>query len=377
MESIVNIFHTIKKGRCLQSPRFRRPNFKGGNMAKQKTKFIDFNLIYSYECIFNYLIGGRNAGKTYGFKKRGINDFLTKGKQFIYMRRYGTELKGKDNMVKPVTQFFDDIIKNEEFPGHEYKVKGGEFFIDDKVCGYYFPLSVAKKYKSTSFPLVDLIGYDEFIIKEDMTTRYLQNEVEDFLEMYETIARPLVKPIPTKVFFMSNNISYMNPYFDFFNLLPKEGKEFSRINGQLICYPKSVELEQEKNATPYYQMLSKTPNGRRYITYANGNESLVDNDDFIEKKSMFAKYMYTVIFKDKKIGVWVSFKEGKCWLSNDIDESKSMTFTLTLADLRPNTMLIKSSTSMLKMLKDMYKTGSVYYESKALKSAGQQIYRIL
>ena len=45
----------------------------------------------SYNCLFNFIVGSRGAGKTYGILKRGIARFLKSPKgsraQFVYMRR--------------------------------------------------------------------------------------------------------------------------------------------------------------------------------------------------------------------------------------------------------------------------------------------------
>lgn len=66
--------------------------------------------LLSHNCLFNFVVGNRGAGKTYGVaKKWAIKTFLKTGKQFIYLRRYKTELDDIPN-------FFADIIANNEFP---------------------------------------------------------------------------------------------------------------------------------------------------------------------------------------------------------------------------------------------------------------------
>ena len=49
--------------------------------------------IKSYNKFLNFIIGGRGIGKTYGFKKDCISRYKKKGKQFLYLRRYKTDLK--------------------------------------------------------------------------------------------------------------------------------------------------------------------------------------------------------------------------------------------------------------------------------------------
>ena len=62
------------------------------------------------------LIGNRGGGKTYGFKTWAIDDYLKTGKQFVWLRRYGTEV---DEMRKT---YFDDIAK--KYPAYNFSIKG-------------------------------------------------------------------------------------------------------------------------------------------------------------------------------------------------------------------------------------------------------------
>ena len=39
-------------------------------------------------CLFNFIVGARGGGKTYGTKQLGIDNFLRDGSQWAYVRRY-------------------------------------------------------------------------------------------------------------------------------------------------------------------------------------------------------------------------------------------------------------------------------------------------
>lgn len=92
----------------------------------------------------------------------------------MYVRRFKSELK-------TIQSFFSDIYA--EFPDHKFVVKGGnaggQFLIDDKVAGYFYPLSTAFTLKSTPFPNVNKMCMDEFIITKGHQ-RYIQDEVTAF-----------------------------------------------------------------------------------------------------------------------------------------------------------------------------------------------------
>lgn len=166
--------------------------------------YWDINKSLSYNALFNFIIGARGVGKSYGAKKLAIQNFLKKGKQFVYVRRYKEELK-------KINKFFDDI--KGEFPEHEFKVSPPNFIIDNKIAGTAIPLSTAKIEKSTPYPNVTFIIFDEFILDKGYH-HYLPDEVTNFLELYSTVSRSR----DVIVYFLSNALSITNPYFIYFNL---------------------------------------------------------------------------------------------------------------------------------------------------------------
>ena len=177
-----------------------------------KNIYYNVDNALSHNCLFNFLLGARGIGKTYSAKRRVIKNWIKTGAEFVYLRRYDTELT-KDKVEK----FFNDIQR--EFPDHELSAKGKEFAIDGYTFGYAVPLSKALQYKSVPFPRVSLIIFDEFIIDQGMI-HYLPREVETFLEMYSTIARD--RDVP--VLFLSNAITFTNPYFLYFDLKTQPNK---------------------------------------------------------------------------------------------------------------------------------------------------------
>ena len=64
--------------------------------------WYNFDRINSYNAFFHFILTNRGYGKSYGAKKRCIDRFLKYGEQFVYVRRYKTELK-------KIGKYFDDI----------------------------------------------------------------------------------------------------------------------------------------------------------------------------------------------------------------------------------------------------------------------------
>ena len=127
--------------------------------------FYDGYKTLTYNALFNFIIGNRGSGKTYWAKRWAINDFIKKGEQFIYLRRYKTELR-------TIKNFFADI--SEEFPGVDFTVKGNDLLIDGEKAGEAMALSTSKIMKSNSYPKVTKIIFDEFIIDKGVYS-YLPN----------------------------------------------------------------------------------------------------------------------------------------------------------------------------------------------------------
>lgn len=316
--------------------------------------YINIDEIFSYNCLFNFVVGNRGAGKTYGAKNRAIKNFLKDGSQFIYVRRYDTEIK------KARKSFFSDI--SAAWEDHTFQTNGDSFLIDGKEAGFSVTLSKAKILKSVSYPKVNLIIFDEFIIEKG-TYRYLPNEVESFLDLYETIARTR----DVIVLFLSNAVTFTNPYFLYFDIkFPKNKKQVYRKGEILLKLYKNEDFIEMKKKTRFGSIISDTS----YGDYAIDNKFLLDNNTFIAKKTENAKYFFTFIYKSNEYGVWVDYKEGKMFISNDTDPSCLLKFSLTMQDHSPNLMMargIRKHTYMGKFV-EAYENGYCYFESIKIKN---------
>ena len=71
----------------------------------------------------------------------------------------------KNAKKKHFNTFFNDV--REYFPNNKLEVKNKQLFIDDKLFGWGIPLSTFQRMKSSSFPDVASILYDEFIKEKD------------------------------------------------------------------------------------------------------------------------------------------------------------------------------------------------------------------
>lgn len=122
--------------------------------------FCNFDKILPYGALLNFIISERGVGKTYSATKFVTEQFLKKGDEFAYIRRYKNELSSA------VPNFFSALQQNNEFPDVSLSAKGKKFFINGKTFGYASTLSTSQDLKSSNFSKVKTIIFDEFIIEE-------------------------------------------------------------------------------------------------------------------------------------------------------------------------------------------------------------------
>ena len=315
----------------------------------------------SRNCLFNFILGARGVGKTFCKKEDVINAYLKSGEEFVYMRRYKEELKEKN-----MERFFDDI--EFKFPEHKFKYYQGTFYIDQKPFGYSMPLSTSKICKSIPYDKVATIIFDEFIIDKGYV-RYLPDEVTNFLEAYSTIARMR----DVKVWFLSNAISITNPYFTYFGIELPYGSNF-RVKDDILI--EVVEDDEHANAmreTRFGKLIKNTD----YGAYAIDNKFLRDSSVFVEKKPSTASYRFAIVYRGEKYGIWRDSISGFYYCSNDVDPSGLLSYSVTLDDHQPNTVLLKGhGSSMFDRFIKAYKEGYVRFENVNLKNICQDILKM-
>lgn len=314
--------------------------------------YYDVNKTLSRERLFNFVVGPRGVGKTYAAKKRVISRFLKNGEQFVYIRRYETELPAAE-----MRNFFDDI--QIEFEGHEFKAYNGLFRIDDKIAGWYIALSTATMLKSIPFPKVSLIIFDEFIIDVGMY-RYLPNEVKTFLECYSTISRD--RDVP--VLFLSNAITITNPYFIYFDIRLEQEQTVKLTKFISVEMVQSNEYKRHLENTKFGQLIAETDYGK----YHTENKFLLDTETFIEKLPPRSAYICTFRIEGKSIGYYISSKEQKWFLSNKFDETCRRIYTLSINEHAEDSYLAQRANPYIRQLVNSYCTGNLRFSTMEVKN---------
>lgn len=325
--------------------------------------YYDYAPVLSYgKAMFIFIIGERGVGKTYGAKKWCINKFIKRQEQFIYLRRYKTELK---ESAGDTDKFFKALYK--EFPDHKFKISGSKILCDDKTIGYTMALSTANILKSTSFDDVTTIIFDEFIIDKGCY-HYLQNEVEQLLELVETVAR--LRDI--RVIFLGNAVSITNPYFIYFNLSLPYGKTIKTFKDGLILvnYIKNEKYRKVKHESNFGKLIS----GTNYSKYAIDNEFLRDSKAFIGKKTATSTPFFTLVYKNNTFGFWIDNKTSHMYVSNDYDPTNPTKFTVNTDDHNEQTLLLTlRSSAYFKAVISHFRMGILFFENQQIKGIVMQV----
>jgi len=328
--------------------------------AIDKSLYYNPNKMLSYNRILNFIIGARGIGKSYAMKVHPIKRFLKHGEQIIYLRRFKGELK-------KITNYFNDVAQ--EFPEHEFKVKGRQMFIDGKLFGWAIPLSAWQSEKSNAYPNVTTIIFDEFIREKDKSG-YLPNEVEALLNLMDTVFRTREN---VRCVCLSNSVSVVNPYFLYFDLVPDTDKRYNAYETILVEIPESRDFSEERRKTRFGKLID----GTNYGEMSLDNQFVNDSSVFIERRSKESKFVFSVVFNGLTMGVWIDTIRGLMYLSTDHDPSSKYVFALTTDDLSETTLLMRSwkDNYYLKKLVGSFMNGVLRFDNQVLRTTGYEMFR--
>lgn len=262
--------------------------------------YLNYDYIISRGATYNFIVGGRGTGKTFGALKWVIDS----GNKFIFMRRTQTQV---------------DMIKNEDLnpfnaletvlgPRYSFQVKS----VNKSVSGIY-PLEYNAE-KQLKEPQSEPIGYimalstisnlrgfdvstekgltiiyDEFIPEKH--EKAMRSEGTAFLNAIETIARnrELIGLPPVKVLALANSNDLVNPIFIELKIVNIVERMIKTAGDQLGVYRVLPErdlaifllnkspISEAKAKTSLYRLAGKS----EFTDMAINNEFINENRAFI------------------------------------------------------------------------------------------------
>lgn len=185
----------------------------------QELEYYTLDNILSKEAHYNIIFGERSNGKTYAVLLHMLENYTRYGEQGALIRRWKEDFRGKRGSI-----MFDSIVAD----GHVSRLTKGEYSTIYSYAGkwylanpdtkstklipapepfcYAFALSDVEHDKSTSYPKVRTIAFDEFLTRQ----YYLPDEFVTFMNVVSTIVR---QRDDIKIFMMGNTVNQYCPYF--------------------------------------------------------------------------------------------------------------------------------------------------------------------
>lgn len=187
--------------------------------AEDKMKFYSLTPILEKNADYNVIFGERSNGKTYAVLEYGLKRYLQTGEQMAYIRRWREDLRGKradslfanhvnNGLIEKLTcgKFNEVFYMSGKWWLSSYNPETKKRVPDDKPFCFGFCLSEQEHDKSSSFPGVTTIVFDEFLTRR----YYLPDEFMLFMNVLSTIIRQRDN---VKVFMLGNTVNKYCPYF--------------------------------------------------------------------------------------------------------------------------------------------------------------------
>lgn len=331
-------------------------------MVVAKSIFYNPAYVASRNAFLNFCIGGRGCGKTFNCKVFCINDFIKHGRQFFYVRRYNTELE------LGLTNFFEQLQHEGYFTENSFKttkIKKNlfKFEMDGEIIGYACALTTSLIAKSASFPDVYNLIFDEVLLARGTSYHYLKNEVVVFLELIESIFRLR----NGRCFLLSNAVSVVNPYFDYWNIKLNKDKKFEVYQNGLICVEQVNDSEFVQ--TKRQSVLGRLVDGTRYGDYAIDNKMLQDTGEFIAWKPAGSKVIGTVVIDGKKLGLWSDYRSGCLYICGVYNPNSKDVLAFSASDHSEESVLVGRSAVVFGTLKTAFQYGCLFFENESIKKA--------
>lgn len=211
---------------------------KGSQHNKKDSKSIYYSLdaIERLCAIYNVIIGKRSNGKTYACLEKIIKDYAETGKQGAYLRRYREDFRGKRGdqlFAAHVSNGLISEVTNGEWNSVKYYAGRWYFSKFDSVLNkdvrdnepfcFGFSLSEMEHDKSTSYPDITTIVFDEFITRQ----YYLPDEFVLFMNVLSTIIRGR---FDVTIYMLGNTVNKYCPYFKEMGLRHVDEMELGTID---------------------------------------------------------------------------------------------------------------------------------------------------
>jgi len=274
-------------------------SFKGKNYTKklyEKSGYVDINYILSKGLPFNFVVGGRGTGKTYG----GIKWMHKHDGRFIFMRRTQTQIDLlSSETMSPFKKYNSDAGINWQPKTVNRYVKGvfncdsdNKIINPNETIGIMAALSTFSNLRGFDASDMDFIIFDEFIPERHESL--IKHEDTAFLNMYETVNRnrELEGFPPVQCLCLANANNIANPLFMGLNLIEivykmyEKGLDVQIIpeRGVGIFVLKDSIISEKKSHTALYELTNNI--NSEFKAMAINNQFVRSDGKFIKSANL-------------------------------------------------------------------------------------------
>lgn len=191
----------------------------GHSKSSSQLEYYSYDRILAKNCKYSIIFGERSNGKTFGGLKMILKKYIESGyiEQSAYIRRFEEDYKGKRGQ-----SLFEAIVSSgvlaeltTEWTGIKYYSSrwyltktsiDGHVIMQDRPFMYGFALNTMEHDKSSSYPNITTVIFDEFITRQ----YYLTDEFVIFMNVLSTIIRQRDN---VRIFMLGNTVNKYCPYF--------------------------------------------------------------------------------------------------------------------------------------------------------------------
>ncbi len=277
-------------------------------METQNFNYYSLDNILKIGAHYNIIFGERSNGKTYACLKMAIERYFKYNETSAYVRRYKEDFIGKRGSALFQSIVANDVVSeltNGLFDGVSYYA--GKWYLstfDAKLnkavrepfpfC-YGFALSDMEHDKSTSFPSITTIIFDEFISRNG----YMFDEFVTFMNVVSTIVR---QRNDVKIFMLGNTVNQYCPYFEEFGLTHIS----EMVKGDIDVY--SYGESELKVAVEYANSISDSKPSDLYFAFDNPKLDMIKNGSW--ELGMYPHLPYRFTDNDVIFTFFIEFKSS-------------------------------------------------------------------
>lgn len=183
-----------------------------------KSKFYRLDKILKTGAQYNVIFGERSSGKTFAVLEYAIRKYIETGEQLAIVRRWQDDFTGKRGQTMFNALVSAGVVADASggkwtniyyYGGRWYLCcydPDGKRIQDEKPLAYGFSITSMEHDKSTSYPDITTVCFDEFITR----TVYIPDEFVLFCNVISTIVRHRTN---VKIFMLGNTVNKYCPYF--------------------------------------------------------------------------------------------------------------------------------------------------------------------